>query len=219
MTNNRNPYEVLGISENASEEEVKKAFKKLASRHHPDRFQSEEDKKINEEKFKEINEAYLAITQRDPNSDLFANNDFFDPFERMKDFGFGINFDFIKDHFRRENDKRRDPNNILLNLTITLNEALSGVTKSFEVVEPIKCSKCNGEPFKNKKQCVRCRGTGFIENKRRVGNSIMISRFPCDVCNSFGFTSDEVCDKCKGEGTFNVTKNYVLKIPKAEEIK
>jgi molecular chaperone DnaJ len=221
---NKNPYETLGVDQNASEEEVKKAFKKLASRHHPDRYSDEKEKKINEEKFKEVNEAYSDICKGKGLEYNAADFDLADFMRRSGFGGFGAGlggFDFfqgVKDHFRKESAKNRDPNNILLNLTLTLNELLNGTEKEFEVVDVVQCEKCKGEPYKNKKVCAQCKGAGFIQNVRKDRNAVFVSKFPCPACQSNGFTAEEVCDKCHGSAVNNVSKKYKLVIPKAEVI-
>jgi molecular chaperone DnaJ len=216
----RDPYEILEISGSSSEEEIKKAYKKLALQHHPDRFSVESEKKVQEEKFKEINEAYQAICNNkhiDSQFQKFNMNDFFGGMGSPFDFS-TFNFDFFRNHFERENSKRRDPNNIILNLTLTFNEVLQGVTKEFEVVDIVDCKKCSGNPFKNKKQCDSCMGTGATEIKKRNGNSLFITRMPCKQCSGNGFTAEEVCDLCKGTGINKINKKYKLNIQKAEEI-
>jgi len=205
----KNPYEILGVSQNSSEDEIKKAYKKLALEHHPDKFTDENEKKLHEEKFKEINEAYQQITK----GTQFQPD--FNPWRHTDDFGGGFNFnDFLSDFFgSRSNQKQQTAH-----ITFSVDELINGVTKEFVVSKHMKCDKCNGDPFHNKRTCEKCNGNGRVYEKQGGSNSFFVMAIPCSNCRGMGFTFESTCDKCKGSGKQREDKKYSVKV-KAREIK
>jgi molecular chaperone DnaJ len=213
-------FKILGVSKNSSDDEIKKAYKKLALENHPDRFTDEKEKQKKEEKFKKINEAYQAISQKSQIPDFDQSFSGFPsgfPFNINDFFGGPAGFDFSGPAPRRDFDPR-DKNNLVLNITLTFEEILKGTKKEFEIVDYNSCSECNGNPFKDKETCSECGGTGFVVQKRQFQQVQMISKTTCQKCYGNGFTAKEVCKKCNGTGVDKVIKKYVLNIPKAEEI-
>lgn len=218
-TNKRDYYEVLGIERNASDEEIKKAFRKLAFKYHPDH--NREDSA--HEDFKELNEAYEVLADHDKRSvyDRYGHADaeksYGRGFEGMDVSGFGDIFDAF---FGGANaSARQGPqagNDQKTNLTITFEEAVFGCEKELHISRVEHCSVCHGigsKPGVNPTRCPVCNGSGQI---RRVQQSIF-GRFTnvatCNRCHGEGSIITEPCTKCQGSGRERVDRNISIKIP------
>jgi molecular chaperone DnaJ len=228
MTTKRDLYEVLGVSRNASAEEIKKAYRKLAIQYHPDRNPGD---KAAEEKFKEVAEAYAILS--DPEKKLrydrfghtsttgsgdfggFTNvEDIFSAFGDIFGGGFG---DFFGTSGRRRSRKAESRGSDLqIRLRLTLEEIATGVTKKIKVKKQIVCETCNGTgSSRNSKSttCLVCQGTGEV---RRVSQSLfgqMINVTTCSRCNGEGKIISDPCPHCSGEGIVGGYKNIEINIP------
>ncbi|MBN2395828.1 MAG: molecular chaperone DnaJ [Candidatus Atribacteria bacterium] len=225
-------YEILGVSKDASQEEIKKAFRKLALKYHPDA--NPNNKEEAEKKFKEIGEAYAILSDPDKkarydqfgtvDSDAGAGFDFRNFYgEGMDDLG---NFSDIFESFfgggfggssrktyRRERAKKGS--NLRYNLNISLEEAAFGAEKKIEVPVWEDCSHCHGtgvEPGTSKKTCPDCHGTGEIRTTQNTffGQSINIQT--CPRCKGTGFIIEHPCKVCHGTGKVKKTKSITVKI-------
>lgn len=221
-------YAILGLDRNASEEDIKKAFRKLALQYHPDRNPGD---KAAEEKFKEINEAYQVLS--DPNKkaqyDQFGTTDFngqgdfggFD-FGGFHDFGgFGDIFETIfGDGFgnfssRRANGPQRGAD-LQYTLNLTFEEAAFGTVKEIEINRNEECKKCNGtgaKPGTRPITCDKCGGTGQIKISRRTGFGNFVSVTTCDKCQGKGTIIREACPDCHGSGMVRKKRKITIKIP------
>ena len=216
----RDYYEVLGVDKNASEDDIKKAFKKAAMKYHPDRFAnaSDAEKKEAEEKFKEVNEAYqvLSDSKRKQQYDQFGHAAFepggagfsdFDP--NSFDFGdifsniFGggsSGFGGFEGFSGFGGSSRRsyvEPGNDLrYNLEITLEEAAKGVEKTIKYKRNGKCEFCNGTGAEDgkTKTCPTCNGQGTIRTQQRTILGVMQSQTICPDCHGTG-TAKEIVEK------------------------
>lgn len=204
----RDYYEVLGISKNATLEEIKKAYKTLAKKYHPDLNKSPDA----EEKFKEINEAHevLSDEQKRRQYDQFghagSNQQGFGGFG-----GFG-NFDdifsqFFGGGFKDSSDsygfEEEIDLNIKLQLTITFNEAIKGCEKKISFNRIINCSKCNGAGGINPDDvsvCPTCHGKKIITTQRRTPFGVMQTQQHCPTCNAKGKIIKNKCKGCNGKG-------------------
>lgn len=228
MTTKRDLYEVLGISRNASQDEIKKAYRKLALQYHPDKNPGD---KQAEEKFKEIAEAYAILS--DPNKRVrydrfghtttsgagdfggFSNiEDIFSAFGDIFGGGFG---DFFGGTGRRR--QRRTQNrgtDLQIRLRLKLEEIASGVTKKLKVKKYILCDACNGTGSERNSRvidCIACHGTGEI---RRVTQSLfgqMVNVSTCDRCNGEGKIVADPCQVCRGDGRVLGQKSIEINIP------
>ena len=213
----KNLYDVLGVSNDASQEEIKKAYKKLSLKYHPDRWasKSEKEQKEAEDKFKEINEAYQVLSDSDKRNqyDMFGTTDpnmnmggfgsgFDSMFEHMSDmFGFGGN------RFRgQRKPSKQKAERIVVELTVSIEELINGVHRDVEIEYMKQCSSCNGEGGTGIKTCEHCHGTGMVTMTRRQGWSIIQSTQPCQHCHGTGKTVDHICTNCHGSGTTHATK-------------
>lgn len=228
----RDYYEVLGVDKNASEDDIKKAFKKAAMKYHPDRFAnaSDAERKEAEEKFKEVNEAYqvLSDSKRKQQYDQFGHAAFepggagfsdFDP----NSFDFGDIFSNIFGGFEGFSgfggSSRRsyvEPGNDLrYNLEITLEEAAKGVEKTIKYKRDGKCEFCNGTGAEDGKTrtCPTCNGQGTIRTQQRTILGVMQSQTICPDCHGTGKIPEKKCKHCHGTGTAKEIVEKKINVP------
>ncbi len=225
-------YKILGVDRGASQEDVKKAFRKLAHQYHPDKTGGDE------EKFKEINEAYQVLG--DPNKrakyDQFGSSfesgqagGGFHGFEGFRDFqgfseGFNINMDDLGDVFgdvfgfgkEKKEGKARRGSDIEVDLSIEFMEAVFGIEKELSINKRAQCEKCHGngiEPGAKVDICKTCAGTGRVTKMQRTFFGNMQVQMTCSECGGEGKTYSQKCAKCHGVGNIKETVNLKVKIP------
>ncbi len=220
----RDYYEVLGISRNASNEELKQAFRHLARQYHPDVNNSPDA----EERFKEINEAYAVLSdpERRAAYDRFGHagvkgaggaadftvdfTDFADIFGDL--FGFG---GFGRTGRRARNVPRRGAD-LQYRLDLSFEEAIFGVEKEIEITRDEICSNCNGtgaEPGTSPVRCSTCNGSGEVRQVRQTLLGSMVQVATCPTCNGLGETISSPCQTCQGRGLERRTRKKVVSIP------
>jgi molecular chaperone DnaJ len=237
MTTKRDYYEILGVKKNANLDEIKKAYRELALRYHPDRV-SHEQKKDAEEKFKEISEAYAVLSdsqkralydqyghagidQRYAYEDIFKGADFSSIFEDLRDFGFGgsifedifsdLGFDIFGTRTRAQAGRRRG-RDLQVTMDITLEEAASGTEKTVTVPRYGICSTCSGsgaKPGTKKSTCPQCRGSGRIA----LSSGFFQITQTCSRCRGEGSIIQAPCPECQGEGRVRAVSKIKVKIP------
>lgn len=217
-TSKRDYYEVLGLSRDATPEEIKKAFRRLAMKYHPDRNKSADAG----ERFKAINEAYEALSdpERRAMYDRFGHAGAESPFARgFEGFGFGGLGDIFDAFFGGTTARRRTPRrgaDRRQHLTLTFEEAAFGCEKQVEVTGVEVCSRCNGlraEPGTEPERCTNCNGTGEV---RRVQHSIFgqfVNVSTCDRCGGEGRAVSHPCRTCRGSGHEKRTRVLEVKFP------
>ncbi len=219
MPTKRDYYEVLGIARNATDEEIKRAFRKLAFKHHPDR--NREDGA--EERFKEVNEAYEVLSDPDKRAayDRFGHSGAEGFFGRgFEGFGFG-GFGDIFDAFfgGATTATRQAPQrgaDLHYGITISLEEAAFGCQKEINISRTENCSLCHGigcKPGSQPNRCPNCNGTGQV---RRVQRSIFgrfINTTTCSQCHGEGRIITEPCPQCRGTGKEKRQRSILVKIP------
>jgi molecular chaperone DnaJ len=195
----RNPYEVLGVKPDISEEELKKVYKELAIKYHPDKNQGNKEA---EEKFKEINEAYELIKSGKYNSNARVNSGWQDIFSRE----FNIDPFDIFNNFGRKNQQNIKRGNI----NISLEEAYSGCTKELMISEYNVCTGCSGSGLKlTANVCPTCSGSGQLRMTRGAMSFVRT----CDNCKGFGRTGEGPCQTCNGNGKTDKTQKISITIP------
>ncbi|MCI5687301.1 MAG: molecular chaperone DnaJ [Emergencia sp.] len=227
MAEKRDYYEVLGLQKGASDDEIKKAFRKMAMKYHPDRNPGDKEA---EEKFKEVNEAYGVLSDADKKSkyDRFGHAGV-DPNAGFGGGGFGGGggFDDIFDIFgsmfggggggfgggaaRRNGPKKgRD---LQKAITIEFEEAAFGTKKEISINKYVKCNTCSGEgnaPGTEKKTCANCGGTGQVHTVQRTPFGQFQSTGPCPECGGKGTIIETPCPDCGGTG--KVRKNIKINV-------
>lgn len=217
-------YEALGVEKSASADEIKKAYRKLAMKYHPDHNAGDKEA---EQKFKDINEAYevLGNEQKRAAYDHYGKAAFqnggngagFDGGNPFGGFDFSDVFSNIFSDFMgqgAENSARKSRGGDLrYDLSITLEEAFSGVEKEIEIETTAVCEKCHGHGTKDGKEapaCGYCHGTGKV---RSTQGGFLIFETVCPKCHGTGRLATDKCEDCHGDGTVKVTKNLKIKIP------
>lgn len=210
-------YEMLGVSRSSTEDDIKRAYRELARRYHPD---SRPDDPDAEERFKEISRAYETL--RDPERrrryDLFGDNG-----ERATPgadaFGFGDLFDafFGGDPLgtRRGSTPGRGPDAEAL-LQLTLEQAAFGTTHTIEVRLPVACTRCEGsgcEPGTHPTRCDVCGGNGEVRQVRRSILGQIVTAAPCGVCAGTGRRILSQCRDCRGDGRVLATRTIDVEVP------
>jgi molecular chaperone DnaJ len=211
-------YETLGVSKGASQDEIKKAYRKLARKYHPDLNPGD---KSSEQKFKEINEAYGIVgdTKKREEYDRFGKA----PFEaggpwyeeagapRYEDiFEFGMG-DIFGDVYGRTS--RTEPflkgEDILMGLTLSLEEAFSGVTRSISMNREMSCALCHGSGAEASETCSKCKGSG----KMHTTKGFFRMEQACRECGGAGKRVTRVCKACGGRGRTRSADTIKVKIP------
>lgn len=203
-------YDILGVSENATEEEINKAFKKLALKWHPDRWVNgtDEEKKTAEEKFKELSEAKDILTnpQKREQYDMQRNG------PDLSGMGGFDPFDIIRQHQRNMVIKGDD---VFITVNLTFKEAYEGTTKEVRYKKNVKCHHCNGTGSEDgqTQTCPHCNGTGMITETQQRGNMIFQNMHPCQYCHGTGKIVKNPCKQCNGTGIEEAECIEMLRIP------
>lgn len=218
---NQDYYELLGVSRGASNEEIKRAFRKLAAKYHPDANPGDAQA---EERFKEINEAYQVLSDPEKRDryDQFGHAGADGGFSAGGFDGFGTGFGDIFDMFfggaagsSRPNGPERGPD-LRYDLTVTLEEVVTGAERPIRVVREETCHHCHGnqaEPGTRIETCPDCRGRGQVE---RISDSFLgrIRRIEtCARCRGTGKIIKEPCKACAGRGVVRAEKHLTVKVP------
>jgi len=230
----RDYYEILGVSRTAEQEEIKKAYRKLAVKYHPDKNPG--DKKA-EELFKELAEAYDVIGNAEKRSayDRFGHaafqnggggraGGFHDPFDLFREMftgqggaGAGIFEQFFgQAQGGAQQGGRQRGSDLRYDLEITLEEAFTGCEKEIEISKLDTCGDCNGSGAAEggkAKTCSLCHGRGQVAMARGFFQVVQ----PCPQCHGAGQTIDKPCKKCHGEGCVEKTSQINLKVPSGIE--
>ena len=231
MADKRDYYEVLGVEKNAYDGEIKKAYRKLAMKYHPDQNPGDHTA---EEKFKEINEAYEVLSDADkrarydqfgfagvdPNYGAGTGGGFNGGFGGFDGFDLGSIFgDFFGGGASSGGQRRSGPTrgqNLGVEIEVTFEEAAFGCEKeiSYGRVEP--CSTCSGsgcKPGTQPETCSRCGGRGTIRTQQNFMGMTMQSENPCPTCGGKGKLIKEPCTVCKGKGKVRRNKTVKVNVP------
>jgi len=234
----RDYYEILGVKKNANLDEIKKTYRELALRYHPDRVPHEQKKEA-EEKFKDISEAYAVLSdankralydqyghagidQRYAQEDIFKGADFSSVFQDLGDYGIGgglfeeifsdLGFDIFGSGGKRGATARRKGRDLQIAVDISLEEAATGTEKTINVPRYETCSTCGGsgaKPGTKKITCSQCRGAG----RTVVSNGFFQMAQTCPRCRGEGSVIQSPCPDCRGEGRTKVSRKIKVKIP------
>ncbi|MHA1379083.1 MAG: molecular chaperone DnaJ [Candidatus Helarchaeota archaeon] len=220
-------YKVLGVDQNATQDEIKKAYRRLARKYHPDINKSKDA----EEKFKKINLAYeiLGDEQKRRRYDSGGLGGFGDIISQIfgrgfggfgdifSDFGFGDIFGSRRNYTRRSRPAPQRGESIRYDVEITLEEAFSGTKKRLEIPRKERCPDCKGtgsEAGTKTINCPNCNGTGQKRIVRQISFGQMVNIVTCDKCQGSGEIVKEPCTRCRGTGQVKKIKNITINIPK-----
>ena len=227
--NKRDYYEVLGVSKNADEKEIKSAFRKLAKKYHPD-VSKEPDAA---EKFKEAQEAYAVLSDEQKRSQYdqyghaafdqmnggagfdFSDFDFSDIFSELFGGAFGggfSNFGGFGGGSSRASRASRGSDR-LMRVDLTFEEAVFGCKKEINVDFYDECDECRGKGGKGEKTCSTCRGSGTVTMQQSTLFGTFATRTTCPDCRGKGKTYDSTCSHCRGTGKVRKNKDLEVKVP------
>lgn len=220
----RDYYEVLGVSKNASQDEIKSAFRKLAKQYHPDVNKAPDAA----EKFKEAQEAYAVLSDESKRKqyDQFGHAAFsqgaggtqgydFSGFDFSDIFGdlFGnAGFDFFGGG-RSSRTRAAKGKDRLININLTFEEAVFGCKKSLTIDSTEMCEECNGKGGKGEKTCSSCHGSGTVTSEQHTLFGTFMSKTTCSRCGGSGYEYESTCSSCRGSGIKKVKKELEVKIP------
>ncbi|WP_094227808.1 molecular chaperone DnaJ [Methanolobus psychrotolerans] len=232
MSTTRDYYEILGISKDATESEIKKAYRKLAMQYHPDKNKEADA----EGKFKEISEAYAVLSDtekreqydrfghagidgRYSQEDIFRNADF-GGFEDLGDILGGIfgGFGGFGGGQRRQGPSRGS--DLRYDLTVTLEQAAQGVDTTINVPRAENCESCGGTGAKagtKPKRCPTCQGAGQVTHARNTPFGRFMSTTTCNSCHGQGEIIEDPCPACKGTGKIKKVRKISVKVPKGAD--
>lgn len=221
-------YSILEVDRNATIDDIKKSYRKLAMQYHPDKNPGD---KTSEEKFKEVSEAYSVLSDDTKKSnydrtgssegfssgfnmdDFINHNPFADMFGQMGGFGgfgqmggFNINFGGQQQRVNRGNDLR-------FRLNLTLHDVKTGIEdKSIKYSRKVKCNTCQGFGGTHE-TCKHCGGNGRLQMNRQTMMGVMSTIVDCDVCQGLGFVVIDACKVCNGSGVVDEVSQFNIKIP------
>jgi molecular chaperone DnaJ len=204
-------YETLGVQRNASSDEIKKAYRKLARELHPDVNPSEQA----QEKFKSVTHAYEVLGDEQSRRS-------YDSGGSEAGFGFGDIFEtfFGGGGSRGPRSRAERGQDALLRVELTFEEAVFGVEKSIPVDTAVLCETCNGscaKPGTSAKVCDICRGAGQVQTQVRSLLGSVVTSSPCGSCRGYGHIIPEPCLTCRGQGRVRARRDIELKIPAGVE--
>ena len=233
----RDYYEILGINKDADEAAIKKAYRGLAMKYHPDKNPGDAQAA---EKMKELNEAYAVLSDRNKRGlydtyghaglegytqeDIFRGVDFGSLFEELFGGGLGFGEGIFDGFFGRRRDRRaRQPQrgaDLRYDLTVSLEDVAFGKEKKIEAPWLEPCLVCNGVGAKEEglKECEACHGSGQLVTEQRSGTSLFRQITTCSRCGGRGKVVTHPCDECGGKGSVEKRKEIYLYIPKGADM-
>jgi len=239
MSSKRDYYEVLGVSKNASQDEIKSQYRKLALKFHPDKNKSPDSA----EHFKEISEAYAVLSDSEKRKiydtyghsgvdGKYSTEDIFQGSKGNFEDIFGGGFDSVFESlfgrgggfrfggFDFGGSGRGRGSDLMYETTLTLDEVLKGKREEIDLPRQINCDTCNGSgcsPGTSVRTCSVCNGQGQIRISRSSGFSTFVTVQPCNTCKGQGKIIERPCSKCKGMGKQKATRKFSFEVPPGVE--
>ncbi len=211
MTTVKDYYKVLGVQRDATEEDIKKAFRRLARKYHPD---LNPGSKSAEEQFKEINEAYAVLSDPKKRAEYDRGETIdlkdFQGFQGFKNFDFGdlgsVFGDIFGEGFTHDNERGED---LRTSMELDLEEAFRGATKNLSLKRAQVCHSCSGTGAEKTETCKSCGGSGRVQGIRGFYKTLQL----CSACGGTGRKKLIICHKCGGEGRVYTVDSVKVKIP------
>lgn len=201
----RDYYEILGIPKTATQEEIKKAYRKKALENHPDVGGSDEI-------FQEINEANEVLSDEEAKS----NYDRYGHDARPQD-SFDFNEFLRRRGFGQHGQQQRQGINITLTVKLTLEEVFTSVNKKYKYNRKQHCSTCQGKGGTNPTPCTKCGGAGVLNYIQNLGPIQIVNTMVCDQCNGDKVKFEEACKTCAGEGVVSIEDFVEFLVPSGAE--
>lgn len=197
-------YKLLGVEKNASEGDLKKAFRKLSMEYHPDR---NPDNPEAENKFKEINEAYSTLSDPQKRSKYDNPNP-------MRGFGdiFGGMGGFSQQRQKPNPNRPMRGRDLKFVVDVPLSKFIFGGEETFRPTYNDACPNCSGKGYKKAKECSNCGGMGVIIEERSINGMQMRSQTGCPTCRGRGEVPTELCESCGGKGNIRISKDTTVLI-------
>lgn len=225
----RDYYEVLGVEKSATQDEIKRAFRKLAKKYHPDVCKEENA----EEKFKEVQEAYAVLSDENRRKQYdqfghaafnnggassggfsgydFSDFDFSDIFDNL--FGSSFGGGGFSSFSRGSRNRSRQGNDHLMRIKLTFEEAVYGCKKDLDLDITEDCDSCDGKGGSGEETCETCHGSGTVTQQQNTMFGSFLSKSTCPKCNGKGVTYKKTCTKCHGKGKIRKNKTITVTIP------
>lgn len=225
----RDYYEVLGVEKSATQDEIKRAFRKLAKKYHPDVCKEENA----EEKFKEVQEAYAVLSDENRRKQYdqfghaafsnggassggfsgydFSDFDFSDIFDNL--FGSSFSGGGFSSFSRGSRNRSRQGNDHLMRIKLTFEEAVYGCKKDLDLDITEDCDSCDGKGGSGEETCETCHGSGTVTQQQNTMFGSFLSKSTCPKCNGKGVTYKKTCTKCHGKGKIRKNKTITVTIP------
>ncbi|MEG2457944.1 MAG: molecular chaperone DnaJ [Bacilli bacterium] len=233
--NKKDYYDVLGVDRNASDDEIKSAFRRLAKKYHPD-INKDSDAP---EKFKEAQEAYAVLSDKQKRStyDQVGHSGFdqngneagpggfggFGGFGSQGDFG-GFDFSSVFDDLfggdsfgsfskKTQKSRKQKGRDVVYKMDVTFSESYFGTQKDITVNLTSTCSECDGMGGTEEETCSECGGSGQINKQARTIFGNVMTKTTCSECGGVGYTFKHTCSECGGKGTVNAHKTITVEVP------
>lgn len=196
---------ILGVSPDASKDDIKKAYRSMAMKWHPDRQTGEEKKKEASEKFAKISTAHeILLDPQQAQGGFFRNHN-------------SMNRDWFNERKKRYSPMQHGKD-IFTHITISLEEAVKGLSKKIRINRPCVCSSCNGLGMKNgasRRDCSSCNGSGYVVMRQKIMGAEFNTRHNCPTCQGVGsiIAPEDNCKICKGRKTVNKFEDVDIDIP------
>jgi molecular chaperone DnaJ len=207
----KNYYEILGVDSKATADELKKAYRKLSIKYHPDK---NPDNKEAEDKFKEIAEAYSVLSDEEKRKKYDweqSGGGGFDGWDMFRNRGFS---DFFNGFGRQAQTIERG-NDVYVNVNVSLQDIYQQKTGAIKYTKHVPCHFCNGTGAEDGKvkYCTTCNGTGIVSNTKVQGNTMFTTQSPCPTCGGRGKMPEKACKHCNGTGLEATKGNVEFAIP------
>ena len=209
-----NFYEILGVAKGATQDVIKKSYRELAKKYHPDKNPDDEE---SAEKFKQISNAYETLSDVDKRKkyDLTGGSPGYSSGNPNEDF-FNMYANFFNQHRQRPRPPQARGTDIKVKVSVTLEEVLNGVDKTIKINKLHECEGCVGTGAKNGtsfKTCHACSGSGHIERMEQTILGHMHTVSTCPSCRGNGRIINEKCDDCRGNGAKSKSEDMSIVIP------
>jgi len=203
----RDYYEVLGVNKDATESELKKAYRTQSKKFHPDVNPEGEDQ------FKEVAEAYETLSNKEKKQSYDTYGHGGPQPQRGSNSGFNMEDIFNQFDFGGQRQRQRKGQDLVLNVKITLEEVFNGVTKKFRYNRTANCKTCDGVGGKKEKTCDLCQGHGYIFHQQETPMGTMRQMVNCSNCGATGKIVEEPCTTCDSRGVANKEEIVEVQIP------